>query len=134
MLVLAVLAAVQFASFSSAEAGYTRTAALTAIAGSGRASGAGSLRIDRQHNRLCWQLWTQALPSRKALIGVEPRHTAEPPAFFPTRIVDAQAQGCANLRGERTELLQELIGKSTRYRLLVAVPGSNVIAGTLRGQ
>lgn len=130
---LAALAALQLVSLSSAEAGYTRSAALTALSGGRGASGAASLRIVRPAHRLCWRIWTQALPSRTALIAVEPRVVGQA-VVLATRITDAQAQGCAVLPKWDRMLLRGLIGTPRRYRILVAVPGRPVIAGPLTGE
>ena len=132
-LVVAALGALQLVSLSWAEAGYTRTAELAPLSGRG-ASGAASLRIERPDQRLCWRIWTQALPSRAALIAVEPRATAGAVVVFPTRIRNAQAHGCIVLPSIDRPFLRELIGRPARYRLLVAVPGHPVIAGPLSGE
>jgi alpha-1,2-mannosyltransferase len=134
VLMLAVLAALQLASLSSAEAGYTRSAALAPSAGGRGASGAASLRIERRQHRVCWRVWTQALPSRRALVAVEPRIAAGEYFVFQTLIANGQANGCAVLPYADRRLLRALIGAPGRYRLLVAVPGRAVIAGTLGGE
>lgn len=131
---VATLAALQLASLQSAEAGYTRTAALMTASGSRAPSGAASLRIDRPEHQLCWRIWTQALPSRAALLAVDVRAGANRLIALRTRITHAQAQGCAVLPGTDKPLLGGLIHTPTRYRLLLTVPGHAVIAGPLSGE
>ncbi len=133
LIAVGAVVAVQLASLSSAEAGYTRTAALRAVAGSRQASGAGSLRIDPRR-RLCWRVWTQALPSQTARVVVKPRFASGPVFVHSTLIANAQAQGCTILPRTDRGLLRGLIGSPARYRLLIAAAGQAAIAGTLSKQ
>jgi len=135
LLILAAVTAAQLGTLASAEAGYMRSATLTAVWPGGRgAGGAGSLRIDRPHHELCWRVWTEALPNGPAVLMVERRVAVSERVVLPTRITHTQAQGCATLSGGDRQLLPRLIGTPSRYRLIVAVHGHAAIAGTLNGQ
>ena len=131
LFILAALTAVLLSTLSSAQAGYTRSATLTAVGRRQGANGVGSLRIDRSQHRLCWRIWTEALPSGAAVLAVEPRVHSGERFVLPTAIARAQTQGCIKLVGAERQILQGLIAMPTRYRLFVTVAGHAVIAGTL---
>jgi glycosyl transferase family 87 len=123
------------ASGATAQAGYTRTATLRPEARRDAASGAASIRVEPRHRQICWRIWTQFLPPRRATILIESTVRLEPPLVLHARIQrDGQTQGCARVARNAPALARGLVDRPGRYRIVVAVPRTAPISGSLRRQ
>ena len=131
---VAAMAALLMASSASSEVGDTRLVTLRAVRG-GSASATGMLRVDRPEHLLCWRLWTQAVPARRAIVAIESRSAAARSLVFVSRVRrDGQSYGCVPLPARDAALARGLTGRPGEYRLLVFVPRAVLLEGTPRHQ
>ena len=130
---LAVALGLLAASGAAAEVGVTRVAALRPEDRESAASGAASIRIDRRHRRICWRIWTEALPPRRAAIAIENTSSDQRSLVLHVRIGrDGQTNGCAAYGRKTAALTRGFTERTDRYRLMVVVQRATPIAGTLR--
>lgn len=121
------------ASAAAAEVGQTGTAALRPASKRAPASGVASIRVDRAQRQLCWRIWTQDFPARRAAITLESTVATEKPLIVYTRIGrDGQSQGCARLNRTSAQLAPRLAVRSRRYLVRVAVLNVASVTGTLQ--
>lgn len=130
---LALVLGILTASEAAAQTGYTRNAALRPAARQGTAGGAAQIRIDRRHHSICWRLWTEALPARRAAIAITGTGASAPLLLLHTRLgQDGQAQGCARIDRSSTTVVRGLIDLPTHYTIVVAARHAAAIIGTFR--
>lgn len=122
------------ASGAAAVAGNTRDATLRPVIRGSNSSGAAAIRVDRPHRQICWRIWTEAVPARRAAITIESTVGVERALLLHARIGrDGQVQGCIRLARTALGLTRGLTDSPARYRLVVTVPRTTPIAGVLRG-
>lgn len=123
------------AGTAAAEAGYARNATLRPLANRSPASGAASIRIDLPAMRLCWRIWTHALPPGAAGVTIADRSLSQRALRLPVDLEpDGQSRGCNRLFRTDYGIALSLIDQPSRYRMIVAAHDAPPVTGTLQGQ
>lgn len=123
------------ASNAAAQLGRTATAALRPPSSRADANGIASIRIDTAARQLCWRMWTDNLPARRATLTLANEHPRQKPLVFYTEIgTDGQAHGCGRVNRGDARLLLQRLARVTGYRLSLATREGVTVAGALRGQ
>lgn len=120
---------------ATAEAGQTGTAALRPASASAQASGIASIRVDRANRQLCWRIWTDDFPPRRAGIKLWrfATTTKSKPLLGHTGIGrDGQSQGCTRLNRQEDPLAQQAPPRSSRYLLSLTAPNGTSVIGALQ--
>lgn len=135
VVVISAVGGLLMASAATAEVGQTGTAALRPTAKRAPENGVASIRFDRAQRQLCWRIWTDDLPPRRAAVTLESAVATKKPLILYTRIGrDGQSQGCVRLNRANAQLAPRLAARSPRYWLSVAVPNVPSVAGPLHGE
>jgi alpha-1,2-mannosyltransferase len=120
---------------AAAQAGQTGTAALRPGSSGVGGSGVAAIRLDRAKRQLCWRLWIDDFPPRRAAIKLwrlAPRADAKPLLGHTGIGRDGQSQGCARLGRYQLRLDQRLPGLSSRYLLSLTAPNGASLEGALQ--
>jgi alpha-1,2-mannosyltransferase len=132
---VAAMAALLASTAAAAEVGQTGTTALRPGPASAEASGVASIRLDGAKRQLCWRIWIDDFPTRRAAIRLwrlTPRSKAKPLLGHTGILHDGQSQGCTRLNRHEALLGQPLPAHSSRYLLSLTAPNGTSVTGELQ--
>jgi alpha-1,2-mannosyltransferase len=135
VIAVAALAGLLASAAAAAEVGQTGITALRTPSKTVQASGVASIRLDRSTRQLCWRIWTDDFPLKRASIEFQTL-TAEAKTKSVVGYTgigrDGQSQGCARLNRNHPAFAQALHVGTSRYLLSVTAPNGAFLTGALQ--
>ena len=130
---LAFAAGLLLASGAASETGGTQTVALISVTPGKSANGTALIRFDRANRALCWRIWTQDLPAKRAFAVIQRLTNPTREIALWTGIESGgQGQGCKNLSSETLPVARDLVQHPHRYRLQLATRSAGTLTGIFR--